>query len=183
MKILKQLTFSKHAILTLLLVLVVVSLLSGHWLLPIGKKQSFRVYQFDSSELQKDFYACKTIAGLTAFPNVNWEKKTNSHTTIDTQISTTGSRLSVEVEGDIAKVITNTAVEMGIAGGDEFKVLRNNVENLVIRFESDGGVIGYWSINLISINKKTGLGIWTKSALRDDLFGNPSGQVYYLECL
>jgi len=181
MKALKKVLFSRQSILPWSLVLIIVVFVSGHWLMPISKKQTFRIYQFDSSGYQKDSYACKTITGLTAFPSMNQKGENDGFVTIDTQITTSGSKLSIEVQGEVAKVLTDTAVGIGVAEGDEFEVLKNNSDNLAIGFESKGP--GNWFISLISINKKTGLGIWTKSALRDDLFRNPSGQIYYLECL
>lgn len=182
MKLVKKLLFSKQSVLSWILILIIITLVSGHWLVPTNKRQTFRIFQFDSESYDKGFYACETVTGLTAFPNVNWEKKTNSFTTVDTEITKGGSNLSIEVEGDTAKVLTDTAVESGIAVGDDFNVLRNDDNTLSLGFESEV-LAGNWGINLISINKKTGLGIWTKTKLRDDLFGNPSGQVYYLKCL
>lgn len=182
MKLVKKLLFSRQNILLWILVLVIILLMSGHWLIPINKKQAFRLFQFDSESYDKGFYACDTVTGLTAFPNYNYEKKTNSFVTVDAEITKGGSKLSIEVEGKTAKVLTDTAVESGVAVGDDFNVLQNDDNTLALEIE--GGLLpGNWWINLISINKKTGLGVWTKTKLRDDLFGNPSGQVYYLKCL
>ena len=182
MKQIKKLFFSKQSILSWLLLFVIILLISGHWFYPINKKQTFRLFQYDSEQYDKGFYACETVTGLTAFPNINHEKKTNSFVTVDAEITKEGSKLSIEVEGDTAKVLTDTAVESGIAVGDDFKVLRDDDNTLSLGLE--GGLIpSNWWMNLISINKKTGLGVWTKTTLRNDLFGNPSGQVYYLKCL
>jgi len=89
-------------------------------------------------------------------------------------------RIAIEVVDDKLHFLTRAMFEAGdVKDESPFSVLVNDEAQLVaMDYDVDRGVF----INVFSLNRKTGIAVWSKSRSIDFLTRNPDIQSYVLSC-
>ena len=115
---------------------------------------------------------CEAVVSTGLYANTIGEKR------ILAELARGTDKISIQVDGDVLYFLTRAGFNLGEATGAKFQVLQNSEEQIQA-ISSEGGN----TVDVFTLNKKTGLAIWTK-ARSIDLFsgGNPSAQSFYLMC-
>lgn len=89
-------------------------------------------------------------------------------------------KIAIEIEGEKLYFLTRASVEVGIAKGEPWNIVKNSADRVVAIYNGLEGM--GTDINLFILNKKNGIAVWTKT--NSDLFGteNPGAQTFYLVC-
>ena len=90
-------------------------------------------------------------------------------------------KVSIEIEGDTLYFLTGASFKVGEARPAQCRIMHNTDEQILAVCPTPTN-FGY-TVDTITISRKTGLAVWTKTRSAD-LFsgGNPSAQSFYLIC-
>lgn len=77
---------------------------------------------------------------------------------------------------DTLSFLTGVAVKAGTSEGDNFRIVQNNDEKLMAVW------FNQYVINTVVLNKKNGLGVWTKSDPDFITYDAPHGSIIYMIC-
>jgi len=115
---------------------------------------------------------CEAVVSTGLYANTIGEKG------ILAQLARGTDKISIEVDGDVLYFLTGAGFNLGGAKGAKFQVLHNS-EQQILAITSEGGK----TVDVFTLNKKTGLAVWTKTRFLDFMSGgNPSAQSFYLMC-
>ena len=118
---------------------------------------------------------CESIISAIIYGNTIGDKG------ILAQLDKGTDKISISIEGDTLYFLTGASFKAGEARPAKCQVMHNTVEQILAICPTPAN-FGF-TVDTITINRKTGLGVWTKTR-SDDLFsgGNPSAQSFYLIC-
>lgn len=134
------------------------------------------------SGLSGESYGCETRLGAVLFPTFKSEK--TDFEKVEAELVTGGSKIALEVEGDILNFLTSTSVEVGIIEPMEMTIFQNDQDYLVaVAYDPSATVFGTADVNIVMLNKNNGFATWSKSRTKSFVSDNPDSQVYYLTCL
>lgn len=130
-------------------------------------------YTLDS--IKTENYACEALTGTYMYADKDEG--------VVARASKGTDKLAVGVKGDKLKFLTQASLEIGFVEGDEFDIIKNDGERLVAIYSSlDQTLGGYDGISVFILNKKNGIGIWSKTNQNQFLNDNPGTQGYQLHC-
>lgn len=86
-------------------------------------------------------------------------------------------KLAIKIEDKTIKFLTRASLEAGTAEGRPFNIIKNDEKELIAFDIDDEG-----TLNTFLLQKKSGLGIWTKGRLKPFLRDYPDTQSFYLIC-
>lgn len=157
---------------------IVASLLTGtgvYLLKPA--KSSISIFPWDLKNGKQ--FSCSTKMGTTLFPKQNLKKDVLE--TIDGALFTNDkTKMAIEIDGKVLKMLTATSVEVGINKPAEFSIVKENEDELVaVYLESDNLFSG---VDTFILHKKSGAAVWTKSSTSSLISKLPDAQAYYMEC-
>ena len=117
---------------------------------------------------------CKAIVSSHLFANTIKERN------ISAQVKEGVDEISIEIEGNTLYFLTGASFNLGEAKAAKFQVIYNTEEEvLAICPQQTAG----YTVDIFTLNKKTGLAVWTKTRSFDLLSGStPSAQSFYLIC-
>lgn len=144
----------------------------------VSKPLKTTAYIYPVSVENQTQLSCTEKLGSTFFPSS--DLNSNQHGRIDAEISKGGMKLAIEINGQILRLLTTTAVESGMQDAADFTILRNNKRQLVaVYYPTEYPDAG---INSFVLNKSNGYAVWSK--LKPSLLyvEQPDSQMYYLEC-
>jgi hypothetical protein len=91
-------------------------------------------------------------------------------------------KVSIQIEGDTLYFLSGASFGIGEAKPAQFKIV-NQPQEQVVAIRSQEMIDGY-TIDIFTLNKKTGLAVWTKTRSNDAISGGtPSTQSSYLKCM
>lgn len=131
-------------------------------------------FPYTLSVQQETTFACEGLisAGIVGSSE---EYLTNG---IEGSVEKGTDKIAMEIKNDqFLTLLTSASVEAGITEGDEMAIIQNTSEKLMaVWFNED-------VISTVVLNKKNGLGIWSKSNPDFLVYEAPYGSVIYLKCL
>lgn len=133
-------------------------------------------HPYTSKLLGNNSFGCTSLIG-------SWITKgdgKNEPNDIKAELSKGTDKLALEIEDDKLYFLTSAALNAGSARGDAFSVLKNTDSQLVAVYNGLNGPSS--DLNIITVNKKLGLGIWSKITPEYAFVNTPQVQSYYLEC-
>jgi predicted transcriptional regulator len=85
--------------------------------------------------------------------------------------------LAIEIQNDVLYIMTNVGFESASAKRAEFEVVSNSDET-VLAVTSEGER----TVDVFTLDKTTGMAVWTKTRSEDLIFGSPTAQSFLLTC-
>jgi hypothetical protein len=118
---------------------------------------------------------CESIVSAVIYGNTLGDKG------ILAQLDKGTDKISISIEGDTLYFLTGASFKTGEARPGQCQIMHNTDEQILAVCPTPTN-FGF-TVDTITINKKTGLAVWTKTRSAD-LFsgGNPSAQSFYLIC-
>lgn len=141
-------------------------------------RTAIQIYPWDLKDGKQ--FSCSTKMGTTLFPRSNYKKHIME--IIDGDLFTNDkTKMAIEIDGKILKMLTATSVEIGIAEPTKLAIVREN-ENELIAVDPESDVMIGRGVGTFILNKKSGTAVWTKS--KPSFIGTslPNVQAYYMEC-
>lgn len=140
-------------------------------------KTSTEIYPWDLEDSTQ--FSCSIKIGTTLFPRQNLKK--DALETIDGALFTNDkTKMAIEIDGKVLKMLTATSVGVGINKPAEFTIIKEDENNVVAVYpESDNLFPG---IDTFILHKKSGTAVWTKSSPGSLISKLPDAQAYYMEC-
>lgn len=87
-------------------------------------------------------------------------------------------KIAIKIEDKTIKFLTRASLELGTAEGRPFNIIKNDEKELIaLDIDDNEGIV-----NTFLLQKKSGLGIWTKGRLKPFLRDYPDTQSFYLIC-
>lgn len=161
----------------LIILTVLVTAVFSSFLTYILKPIEIKVpHPYTSELLRSNSFGCTSLIG-------SWITKGDGNTEpndIKAELSRGTDKLALEIENDKLYFLTSTALNAGSARGDAFSILKNTDSQLVAVHNGLNGPSS--DLNIITVNKKLGLGIWSKITPEYAFVNTPQVQSYYLEC-
>jgi hypothetical protein len=97
------------------------------------------------------------------------------------QLSKGTDKISIRIEGNILHFLSGASFEIGEAKAAQFKIISGSDEEVTAILPQETA-LGY-TVDIFTLNKKTGLAVWTKTRSYDAWSGGaPSAQSFYLRC-
>jgi len=127
-------------------------------------------YTLDSSGKQS--YSCEALTGTYMYGDENEGIIAKTFKGTD--------KIAIEIENDNLKFLTGAAVGIGNAEGDTWNIVKNNDKNIVAVYNGLNEPLG--DFNIFMLNKKNGIGVWSKIETNLILTDNPGAQAYHLIC-
>ena len=91
-------------------------------------------------------------------------------------------KISIQIDGDTLYFLSGASFETGEAKPAQFKIFHHSKEHLLAIISEETPAGGY-TVDIFTLNKKTGLAVWTKTRSSELFRGNiPSAQTFYLKC-
>jgi hypothetical protein len=118
---------------------------------------------------------CESIVSAVIFGNTIDDKG------ILAQLDKGTDKISISIEGDTLYFLTGASFKIGEARPAQCMIMHNTTEQVLAICPTPSN-FGF-TVDTITINRKTGFAVWTKTR-SDDLFsgGNPAAQSFYLIC-
>lgn len=140
-------------------------------------RTAIEIYPMD---LKGTEFSCSVRMGATLFPKQNLEK--NIMETIDGALFTDDkTKMAIEIDGKVLKMLTATSVEVGINKPAELVIVRED-ENELIAVDPESDILIDKGIGTFVLNRKNGVAVWTKSKPSFFTTALPEAQAYYMEC-
>ena len=139
---------------------------------------AIQIYPWDLKDGRQ--FSCSTKMGTTLFPKPNY--KDHTFETVDGALFTNDkTKMAIEIDGKELKMLTATAVEIGMTEPAKLVIVRENDSELVaVDLQSDIAIDP--GIGTFILNKKSGTAVWTKSKPSFITSSLPDVQAYYMEC-
>jgi hypothetical protein len=154
------------ALLLLVVVFVVPTHAGKELKLPLPKAQAL---------ITPNTCRCESIVSAVIYGNTIGDKG------ILAQLNKGTDKISISIEENILYFLSGASFKIGEARPAQCKIM-HNTHDQVLAICPTSSTFGF-TVDTITINKKTGFGVWTKTR-SDDLIsgGNPSTQSFYLIC-
>ncbi len=133
-------------------------------------------HPYTSELLGNNSFGCTSLIGSWI---IKGDGKIES-SDVKAELSKGTDKLAIEIENDKLYFLTSAALNAGGARGDAFSILKNTDSQLVAVHNGLNGPSS--DLNIITVNKKLGLGIWSKITPEYFVTNTPQVQSYYLEC-
>lgn len=118
---------------------------------------------------------CEAIVSAGLYANTIQNKG------ISGELSKGTDKISVRIKGNILHFLSGASFETGEANAAQFQIIHNSDEQVsgILTQKTAFGL----TVDIFTLNKKTGMAVWTKTRSSDLLAGgNPSAQSLYLKC-
>jgi hypothetical protein len=139
-------------------------------------KTAIEIYSLDLRDGTE--FSCSVKMGTILFPRQNLKKGVLE--TIDGALFTNDkTKMAIEIDGKVLKMLTATSVEVGVNKPAEFNIVRENEDELVAVYIESSLFPG---VDTFILHKKSGAAVWTKSSPGSLISKLPDAQAYYMEC-
>ncbi|OGG02407.1 hypothetical protein A2Z33_05090 [Candidatus Gottesmanbacteria bacterium RBG_16_52_11] len=122
-------------------------------------------------------FSCSPLIGTTLFPET---RPGDEQFDVEASAVRDSTSIALEVEGDTLKFLTNTSVETGSMEPAKFQIIENTDKRLTALGLTEGTTDR--TINALVVDKKTGLGVWSKTSTTSLIPDVPNSQAYYYSC-
>lgn len=123
----------------------------------------------------QDQCKCEAVVSAGLYANTIQNKG------ISGELSKGIDKISVRIEGNILHFLSGASFETGEAKTAQFQIIHNSDEHVsgILTQKTAFGL----TVDIFTLNKKTGMSVWTKTRSSDMLAGGtPSAQSFYLKC-